>query len=211
MPATRGDRRLDQPPVPGQHLRVPLPQRLDQPGRPLDVGEHERHRPSRKRPPATPPRPAGRLITGTRHHHRLLPSPSVGPHQPARPATRPPDHPAAMRTSQAPATPIQHPAPADPAQARHLVRIPGTPHNVHIRAFTFMAMESSPSRTDQIGRISRDGPDQRSSRCATRRTKSAKSLAAKAMVLIDPQDRAGEIVWPADTQRSSRSTTDVKG
>jgi hypothetical protein len=31
------------------------------------------------------------------------------------------------------------------------------------------------------------------------------------MVLIDPQDRAGEIVWPVDSQRSSRSTTDVKG
>ena len=30
-----------------------------------------------------------------------------------------------------------------------------------------------------------------------RRTKSAKALAAKAVVLIDPQNRAGEIVWPA--------------
>jgi hypothetical protein len=32
---------------------------------------------------------------------------------------------------------------------------------------------------------------------AARRTGSAKALAAKAVVLIDPQDRAGEIVWPA--------------
>jgi hypothetical protein len=32
---------------------------------------------------------------------------------------------------------------------------------------------------------------------AARRTDSAKALAAKAVVLIDPQNRAGEIVWPA--------------
>jgi hypothetical protein len=32
---------------------------------------------------------------------------------------------------------------------------------------------------------------------AARRTESAKALAAKAVILIDPQDRAGEIVWPA--------------
>jgi hypothetical protein len=32
---------------------------------------------------------------------------------------------------------------------------------------------------------------------AARRTESAKALAAKAVVLIDPQNRAGEIVWPA--------------
>jgi len=32
---------------------------------------------------------------------------------------------------------------------------------------------------------------------AARRTKSAKALATKAVVLIDPQNRAGEIVWPA--------------
>jgi hypothetical protein len=32
---------------------------------------------------------------------------------------------------------------------------------------------------------------------AARRAKSAKSLAAKAVVLIDPQNHAGEIVWPA--------------
>jgi hypothetical protein len=31
---------------------------------------------------------------------------------------------------------------------------------------------------------------------AARRTASAKALAAKAVVLIDPQNRAGEIVWP---------------
>ena len=31
---------------------------------------------------------------------------------------------------------------------------------------------------------------------AARRTDSAKHLSAKAVVLIDPQDRAGEIVWP---------------
>jgi hypothetical protein len=32
---------------------------------------------------------------------------------------------------------------------------------------------------------------------AARRTDSAKALAAKAVVLIDPRNRAGEIVWPA--------------
>jgi hypothetical protein len=32
---------------------------------------------------------------------------------------------------------------------------------------------------------------------AARRTDSAKALAAKAVVLIDPENRAGEIVWPA--------------
>lgn len=32
---------------------------------------------------------------------------------------------------------------------------------------------------------------------AARRTASAKALAAKAVILIDPQNRAGEIVWPA--------------
>jgi hypothetical protein len=32
---------------------------------------------------------------------------------------------------------------------------------------------------------------------AARRTTSAKALAAKAVVLIDPENRAGEIVWPA--------------
>lgn len=32
---------------------------------------------------------------------------------------------------------------------------------------------------------------------AARQTDSAKALAAKAMVLIDPPERAGEVVWPA--------------
>jgi hypothetical protein len=43
-----GDGRADQPPVVGQHLRVPLPQRLDQPGRALDVTEQEGDRAARK-------------------------------------------------------------------------------------------------------------------------------------------------------------------
>jgi len=37
---------------------------------------------------------------------------------------------------------------------------------------------------------------------AARRTDSAKALAAKAVVLIDPENRAGEIVWPAASQAS---------
>ena len=37
---------------------------------------------------------------------------------------------------------------------------------------------------------------------AARRTDSAKALAAKAVVLIDPQIRAGEIVWPAGSHAS---------
>jgi hypothetical protein len=39
---------------------------------------------------------------------------------------------------------------------------------------------------------------------AGRRTESAKALAAKAVVLIDPEDRAGEIIWPAVSRRSLR-------
>lgn len=39
---------------------------------------------------------------------------------------------------------------------------------------------------------------------AGRRTNSAKALAAKAVVLIDPEDRAGEIVWPAVNRGSLR-------
>ena len=35
-----------------------------------------------------------------------------------------------------------------------------------------------------------------------RRTTSAKALAAKAVVLIDPQNRAGEIIWPTGSHRS---------
>jgi hypothetical protein len=35
-----------------------------------------------------------------------------------------------------------------------------------------------------------------------RRTDSAKALAAKAVVLIDPENRAGEIVWPAISHAS---------
>jgi hypothetical protein len=37
---------------------------------------------------------------------------------------------------------------------------------------------------------------------AARRTDSAKALAAKAVVLINPDNRAGEIVWPADSHAS---------
>jgi hypothetical protein len=37
---------------------------------------------------------------------------------------------------------------------------------------------------------------------AARRTDSAKALAAKAVVLIDPKDRAGEIVWPITNHAS---------
>jgi hypothetical protein len=37
---------------------------------------------------------------------------------------------------------------------------------------------------------------------SARRTDSAKALAAKAVVLIVPEDRAGEIVWPADSRVS---------
>jgi hypothetical protein len=37
---------------------------------------------------------------------------------------------------------------------------------------------------------------------AARRTDSAKALAAKAVVLLDPETRAGEIVWPATSHTS---------
>jgi len=45
MTIVGGDGGADQPPVVGQNLRVALPQRLDQPGRPLDVGEQQRDQP----------------------------------------------------------------------------------------------------------------------------------------------------------------------
>ena len=175
MPATRGDRRLDQPPVPGQHLRVPLPQRLDQPGRPLDVGEHERHRPTRKRTPATPPRPAGRLITGTRHHHRLLPSPSVGPHQPARPATRPPNtrppcahrrHPRARSSTRTGRPPHKHDT-LPGSQARHITsiyvrsRLWRARHREPIRSAGVCASFLAPRITQRDGMSGRDLPGSR--------------------------------------------------
>jgi hypothetical protein len=59
--AMGGDRRADQPPVLGQHLRIPLPQGLDQPHRPLDVAEQEGDHPVRQpahSPPHRGPSPA---------------------------------------------------------------------------------------------------------------------------------------------------------
>jgi len=79
----------DQPPVVGQNLRVALPQRLDQPGRPLDIGEHKRDRPARK-PVHTPP------------PSRLPGTPWPGQHPP-------PAHPAS--TTWAPATTTNATAP----------------------------------------------------------------------------------------------------
>src|SRR5580704_13224211 len=55
MTAMRGDGRADQPPVLGQNLRIPVPQRLDQPRRALDIAEQERDQPTRE--PAHPPPP----------------------------------------------------------------------------------------------------------------------------------------------------------
>ena len=88
-----GDRRADQPPVLSQHRPILLPQRLDQPRRPLNIGEQERHRPARK-----PAHPAAPQPTGGRPRHR---------HQPGRgrPARPPP----------APDTPGSRPSPRRPA------------------------------------------------------------------------------------------------
>jgi len=67
MPAVGGDGRTDQVPALGQHPRVPLPQRLDQPRGALHIGEQEHHRAARK--------PAHRVIpplaarTGPHHRH----------------------------------------------------------------------------------------------------------------------------------------------
>jgi hypothetical protein len=62
-------------------------------------------------------------------------------------------------------------------------------------------------RVDLLGRSlpvvsGTDPADAIRSYLAARRTGSAKALAAKAVVLIDPQNRAGEIVWPADSHAS---------
>ena len=43
--AVQRERRPQQPAVIGQGLRVPLAERVQQPGRPLDVGEQEGDRP----------------------------------------------------------------------------------------------------------------------------------------------------------------------
>jgi hypothetical protein len=59
-------------------------------------------------------------------------------------------------------------------------------------------------RVDLLGRSLRAEPgadpaDVLRRYLAARRTDSAKALAAKAMVLIHPENRAGEIVWPLTT------------
>lgn len=59
-------------------------------------------------------------------------------------------------------------------------------------------------RVDLLGRSLRADPcadpaDALRRYLTVRRTDSAKALAAKAVVLIDPQDRAGHIVWPLAT------------
>jgi hypothetical protein len=62
-------------------------------------------------------------------------------------------------------------------------------------------------RVDLLGRSlpaesSADVADALRRYLAARRTDSAKALAAKAVVLINPGNRAGEIVWPADKHAS---------
>jgi hypothetical protein len=57
-------------------------------------------------------------------------------------------------------------------------------------------------RVDLLGRLlpaepGADPTDVLRRYLVARRTDSANALAAKAVVLIDPQNRAGEIVWPA--------------
>jgi hypothetical protein len=61
-------------------------------------------------------------------------------------------------------------------------------------------------RVDLLGRSLPAGPgadpaDVLRRYLAARRTASAKALAAKAVVLIHPENRTGEIVWPADHVR----------
>jgi hypothetical protein len=62
-------------------------------------------------------------------------------------------------------------------------------------------------RVDLLGRSlpaapGADPADAIGSYLAAGRTRSAKELAAKAVVLIDPRDRAGEVVWPVDLRSS---------
>src|SRR6516225_4089394 len=86
MAVLGGDRRADQPPVVGQHLRIPLPQRLDQPRRPLNIGKQERDRPARKPTHARPPQP----LPGT---HQPSQDPAIATTTPAPAVTRAPDTP----------------------------------------------------------------------------------------------------------------------
>lgn len=65
----------------------------------------------------------------------------------------------------------------------------------------------SGSRVDLLGRslpvpVGTDPADAVRRYLAARRTASAKALAAKAVILIVPENRAGEIVWPADSRVS---------
>lgn len=61
-------------------------------------------------------------------------------------------------------------------------------------------------RVDLLGRSLAAAPGTDPARAireylAARRTTSAKALAAKAAVLIDPMDRVGEVVWPPTARR----------
>jgi hypothetical protein len=63
-------------------------------------------------------------------------------------------------------------------------------------------------RVDLLGRSLPVGPgtdpaDALRGYLAARRTGSARALAAKAVILIDPENRAGEIVWPASAEPTS--------
>ena len=91
MTAMRGDGRADQPPVLGQDLRIPVPQRLDQPRRALDVAEQERDQPTREPAHPPPPPPA---VSRPRQQARLVQAPgsAIGPPRLLLPPSLGPQH-----------------------------------------------------------------------------------------------------------------------
>jgi hypothetical protein len=109
MAVVPGDGGADQPLVVGQHLRIPVAQRLDQPGRPLDISEQKRDRPARKPAhPATPP-PAASLRRHGRPPATAAAAMAAATHTPVPETPR--RGPSPRRT--APATPAgSSPAPA---------------------------------------------------------------------------------------------------
>ena len=102
--ATGRDGRANQPPVLGQHPRIPLPQRLDQTRRTLNVAEPEGDHPAQQPAHPAPPAPAA---SRPRQQPAVTPGTAAGraPGAPSR-------VPAARAAQPTPAGPAQAPGPA---------------------------------------------------------------------------------------------------
>ena len=95
----------------GQHLRIPLPQRLDQARRPLDIAEQERDRPARK-----PAHPAAPQPIVAQPDSTTQPSRAATTSARDAPGSRPSPRRAARTT---PAGPSRHPEPrSNPSRAK---------------------------------------------------------------------------------------------